>query len=279
MSDLYNEATRHDYIKVPRYLVFLGGGLVAVLFVAMGLWMTVTTEEAVVDPPETVEEADFKRMAARVAAARAMAPEPELSERRPIRARLTREIADARELAEVAATVLSQVAEDEQFSVVPEERVAGFALSASLPNREGPGTVSVSPVVTISSIEDILARAARGETRFSDSRMQVPDWVPVYPGRHTPHTRSRGTDMGYAVFLANAGAEEIVDWYQDVADVMSGAEADPSVQAPTPVATARVGPVGGVREGFALKWGDRLVTVVITEDESGGSLVIVLYRD
>lgn len=34
MSDLYNEATRHDYIKVPRYLFFLGGGLVAVLFVA-----------------------------------------------------------------------------------------------------------------------------------------------------------------------------------------------------------------------------------------------------
>ena len=120
MSDLYNEATRHEYIRVPKYLAFLGGGLVAVLFVAMGLWMTVTTEEAVVEPLETVEEADFRRMAAQIAGARALAPEPELSEQRPVRARLTREIADARELAEAAATVLSEVTEDEVFSVVLE---------------------------------------------------------------------------------------------------------------------------------------------------------------
>lgn len=276
MSDLYDEATRHDYIRVPRYLVFLGGGLVAVLFVAVGLWMTVTTEDAVVDPPETVEEADFRRMAARVAAVRALAPEPELSERRPVRARLTREIADARELAEATATVLSEVAEDEVFSVMPEGHPHGFALSAELPNREGAGTVTISPVVTISSIDDLLERTARGETRFADSRTQMPHWVPVYPGRHTPRARSRGTDMGYSVFMVDASAREIVDWYQDVADSMD--EADPSAQAPSPVKTARMGPAGGVRDGFAMKWGDRLVTVVVTEDEFGGSLLVLLYR-
>lgn len=276
MSDLYDEATRHDYIKVPRYLVFLGGGLVAVLLVAVGLWMTVTTEEAVVGPPETVEEADFRRMAARVAAVRALAPEPELSERRPVRARLTREIADARELAEATATVLSEVAEDEVFSVMLEGHPHGFALSAEFPNREGAGTVTISPVVTISSIDDLLERTARGETRFADSRTQMPHWVPVYPGRHTPHARSRGTDMGYSVFMVDASAKEIVDWYQDVADSMN--EADPSAQAPSPVKTARMGPAGGVRDGFAMKWGDRLVTVVVTEDEFGGSLLVLLYR-
>lgn len=277
MSDLYNEATRHEYIRVPRYLAFLGVGLVAVLFVAMGLWMTVTTEEVVVDPPETVEEADFKRMAARIAGANARAPEPELSELRPVRARLTREIADARELAEAAATVLSEVTEDEVFSVVLEGQPYGFALSAELPNREGAGTVTISPVVTISSIDDLLERTARGETRFTDSRTQMPDWVPVYPGQLTPHTRSRGTDMGYSVFMVDASAEEIVDWYQDVADSMG--EEDSSAQAPSPVKTARMGPAGGVRDGFAMKWGDRLVTVVVTEDEFGGSLLVLLYRD
>lgn len=276
MSDLYDEATRHDYIRVPRYLVFLGGGLVAVLFVAMGLWMTVTTEEAVVEPLETVEEAEFKRMAARVAAVRALAPEPELSERRPVRARLTREIADARELAEATATVLSEVAEDEVFSVMPGGHPYGFALSAEFPNREGAGTVTISPVVTISSIDELLERTARGETRFENTRSQMPDWVPVYPGRHTPHTKSRGIDMGYSVSMVHASAEEIVDWYQDVADSMN--EADPSAQAPSPVKTARMGPAGGVRDGFAMKWGDRLVTVVVTEDEFGGSLLVLLYR-
>lgn len=276
MSDLYDEATRHDYIRVPRYLVFLGGGLVAVLFVAVGLWMTVTTEEAVVEPLETVEEAEFKRMAARVAAVRALAPEPELSERRPVRARLTREIADARELAEATATVLSEVSEDEVFSVMPEGHPQGFALSAEFPNREGAGTVTISPVVTISSIDDLLERTARGETRFENTRSQMPDWVPVYPGRHTPHTKSRGIDMGYSVSMVHASAKEIVDWYQDVADSMN--EADPSAQAPSPVKTARMGPAGGVRDGFAMKWGDRLVTVVVTEDEFGGSLLVLLYR-
>ncbi len=60
MSDLYNEAARHDYIRVPKYLAFLGGGLVAVLLVAMGPWMTVTTEEAVVDPPGVRERFAMK---------------------------------------------------------------------------------------------------------------------------------------------------------------------------------------------------------------------------
>ena len=276
MSDLYSEATRHDYIKVPRYLVFLGGGLVAVLFVAMGLWMTVTTEEVAVDPPETVEEADFRRMAAKIAGARALAPEPELSERRPVRARLTREIANARELAEAAATVLSEVTEDEVFSVIPEGQPYGFALSAELSNREGAGTVTISPVVTISGIDDLLERTARGETRFADTGSQMPDWVPVYPGEQTPHARSRGIDMGYSVSVVDASAEEIVDWYQDVADSMG--EADPSAQAPSAVKTARMGPAGGVGDGFAMKWGDRLVTVVVTEDEFGGSLLVLLYR-
>ena len=273
MSDLYNEATRHEYIKVPRYLFFLGGGLVAVLFVAMGLWMTVTTEEAVVDPPEAGEETDFKRMAAQVAAARALAPDPELSERRPIRARLTREIASGRELAEASATVLSEVVEGEEFSIFPEEQRSGFALAVKVPDR------GQSATVTISSIDDVLERAARGETRFADSRTQVPDWVPVYPGRHSMVTRSPGFRMGYMAFMVDSSAEEIVDWYQDVANLMNLGGTDPSVQAPTSVETVRMGPDGGVRERFAMEWGDRLVTVVITEDEFGGSFLILLYRD
>ena len=46
MPDLYDEATRHDYIRVPKYLFFLGGGLVMALFVAVGLWLTVTGRPA-----------------------------------------------------------------------------------------------------------------------------------------------------------------------------------------------------------------------------------------
>ncbi|MDE0659744.1 MAG: hypothetical protein OXI79_08875 [Gammaproteobacteria bacterium] len=173
MSDLYEEATRHDYIKVPRYLVFLGGGLVAVLFVVMGLWMTVTTEEAVVEPPETVEEADFRRMAARVAAVRAVAHEPGLSERRPIRARLTREIADARELAEATSALLTPVLEKDEISVQPGESDTGFALEVKRANRDHATRMRLG-------FAERLEMVARGEERFADTGGRVLEWVPVY---------------------------------------------------------------------------------------------------
>ncbi|MCY4506253.1 MAG: hypothetical protein OXG35_04750, partial [Acidobacteria bacterium] len=211
-----------------------------------------------------------KRRAARRAAARAVAPEPELSERRPIRARLTREIADSRDLAEAAAMVLSEVVEGEEFSV-PEDR-SGFALSARLPDDR-------RRAVTISSLDNTLERAARGEKRFADPNTQVPDWVPIYPGPHSLVSRSPGTYLGFMAYMVDSSAGEIVDWYEDVAELIGRGGADPSLQAPTPVETVRMGPDGGVRERFAMKWGDRLVALVITEDEFGGSFLMLLFRD
>lgn len=67
---------------------------------------------------------------------------------------------------------------------------------------------------------------------------------------HLQHTRSRGAYMGYMAFMADASAEEI-----------------------------RMEPDGGVRERFAMEWGDWLVTVAITEDEFGGSFLVLLFRD
>lgn len=227
MSDLYDEATRHDYIKVPRYLVFLGGGLVAVLFVAMGLWMTVTTEEAVVDLPETVEEADFKRMAARVAAARAVAPEPELSERRPIRARLTREIASGRELAEATAAVWGEIGVDEGLSVLAAEESSEFALEVKPPDWDR------SRTVTLSHLERFLEQATRGEQYFGDMGPSLPEWVPAYPGaRGVLHAPQTSGHPGYSALMVSARVGEIVDWYQDVADLIGQGGADPAVTGP-----------------------------------------------
>ncbi|MDE2677936.1 MAG: hypothetical protein OXI76_08525 [Gemmatimonadota bacterium] len=274
MSDLYNEATRHEYIKVPRYLVFLGGGLVAVLFVAMGLWMTVTTEEPVVDPPETVEEADFRRMAARIAAARAVAPEPGLSERRPIRARLTREIASGRELAEATAAVLTPLLEEDDISVRPQEGEAGFALDVTPPNRDRPTRM-------ILGFANRLELVARGEERFAEMGGRVLDWVPVYPGARnfSSTVPYRGSVLSLAAFLADASDAEIIDWYQDVADLMNEPEADPSLGERGLVETVLMGSDGGIRERFSMAWGDRQVTVVVTEDEFGGSLFVIAYRE
>ena len=271
MSDLYNEATRHDYIKVPRYLVFLGGGLVAVLFVTMGLWMTVTTEEALVDLPETVEEADFKRMAARVAAARAVAPEPELSQRRPIRARLTREIASGRELAEATAAVWGEVEADHGFSVLALEEDSEFALEVTPPNWDRPIRVKIP------SIERYLEQATRGEGYFGAMGPVLPEWVPAYPGARRVLLAPQASGLGFSAHMVSAPVGEIVDWYQDVADLIGQGGADPSVQAPTPVETVRMGPDGGIRERFAMKWGDSILTLVATEDELGGSLVILFF--
>lgn len=272
MSDLYNEATRHEYIKVPRYLAFLGGGLVAVLFVAMGLWMTVTTEEAVVDPPETVEEADFKRMAARVAAARAVAPEPELSERRPVRARLTREIASGRELAEATAAVWDEIGVDEASGVVTVEESPEFALEIKPPNWDR------STTVRLASIERWLEQATRGQKHFGMGP-GLSEWIPAYPGARFILHSSQGSSSlpGYAAFLANVGPGEIVDWYQQVADIMNRGDADASGGLPEMVETVRMQPDGGVRERFAMKWGDRFLTLVATEDEFGGSLGVLFF--
>lgn len=272
MSDLYNEATRHDYIKVPRYLVFLGGGLVAVLFVAMGLWMTVTTEEAVVDPPETVEEAEFRRMAARVAAVRAVAPDPALSQRRPIRARLTREIASGRELAEATAAVWAEVETDEGVSVIAVEEGSEFGLEIKPDNWDR------STTLRLSSIERWLELATRGERGFGMGPA-LAEWIPVYPDASRVLHSGQGSSPipGFAAFLVDARAEEVVDWYQQVADFMNGQDADGSAQATETVETVRMQPEAGVRERFAMKWRDRFLLLVATEDELGGSLFLLFF--
>ena len=274
MSDLYNEATRHDYVKVPRYLFFLGGGLVAVLFVAMGLWMTVTTEEPVVDPPETVEEADFKRMAARLAAARAVAPEPELSERRPIRARLTREIASGRALAEATVAVWGEAGVAEGTSVLADEETSEFALEIKPPNWDRSGRMRLS------SIERYLGEATRGEEYFGNMGPGLSEWVPTFPGARRVLVSGQGSSSlpSYAAFVVGARAEEIVDWYQRVADFMNQEDGDASVGATERVETVRMRPDGGVQERFAMKWGDRFLTLVATEDELGGSLFVILFN-
>ena len=273
MSDPVSEATRHEYIKVPRYLVFFGGGLVAVLFVAIGLWMTVTTEEAVEEPPETVAEVDFKRMAARVAAVRAVAPKLELSERRPIRARLTRQIASGRELAEATAAVWAEVeAREGGVSVLVVEEGSTFGLEITPPNWD-PMTVRLA------GIERYLQAATRGEEYFGDMGPSLPEWVPAYPGaRGVLHAPQVSPDYpGYAALMVGAPVGEVVDWYQDVADLISRGGTDPSGQAPTPVETVRMGPDGGIRERFAMKWGEQFVTLAATEDELGGSLVVLFF--
>lgn len=273
MSDLYSEATRHDYIKVPRYLIFLGGGLVAVLFVAMGLWMTVTTEEAVVEPLETVEEAEFRRIAARVAAVRAVAPDPALSERRPIRARLTREIASGRELAEAIAAVWAEVGLEEGASVLAVEETAEFALEIKPPNWDR------STTTRLSSVERYLEQATRGERHFGGMGPGLPGWVPAYPGARGVLHSSQGSASipGYSAFVVDAGAEEVVDWYQQVADFMNQQDADGSAQAAGMVETVRMQPDAGVRERFAMKWRDRFLLLVATEDELRSSLFILFF--
>ena len=276
MSDPYREATRDEtggkWI-LPR-AVLLAGGAFMVLLIAVVPWMAVGRGGSFDPSPDAVSALNFRQATIRAAAAGAVlrAPQP----RTGLQVDVTRGLADAGQLASAAAAVLGSILEDEGYTVTPREEHSDFSLDVTRQTDDGPR----SRRLTVSAVAGRIERVNRGESRLMSGAPGLPNWVPLYPGarmfvRGASHTAGV---LDYVGLVVETGAEEIVDWYEDVARFIEQDVTDPSHQTGKRVATVRLGPDGGVRERFAMRWDDRVVSLVITENEYGNSLAVLIFR-
>lgn len=276
MSDPYREASRSEPGRrgTLPWAVLLAGGAFMALLIAVGVWMAVAGGGSFDTSPEAVSELNFREATVRAAAAGAVvrAPEP----RTRVQVGVTRGLADARQLSTAAAAVLESMLEDEGYTFTPVDEDGDFSLDVS---RETDNQMRSSRI-RVPAVADRIDRVGRRGSRLLSMGPGLPIWVPVYPGARMFVRGAHHTDgsLEYVGLVVGTGAEEIVDWYEDVANLIEQDATDASRQAERRVTTLRMGPDGGVRERFAMRWDDRLVSLVVTEDGNGDSLVILLYK-
>lgn len=276
MSDPFRESTRSETggdRPLPRAVLLAGGAFMALL-VAVVVWMAAGRGGSFEPSPEAVRALNFREATVRAAAAGAVlrAPPP----RTGLQVGVTHGLADAGQLATAAATVLGSILEDEGYTVTPRDEHSDFSLDVTRQTDDG----TRSRRLTISTVGDRIERVNRGDSRLMSGAPGLPDWVPLYPGARmfvVGASHAAGV-LDYVGLVVEAGAEEIVDWYEDVARFMERDATDPSHRTEKRVATVRQGPDGRVRERFAMRWDDRMVSLVITEDEYGDSLIVLIFR-
>ena len=186
----------------------------------------------------------------------------------------------APKLTSAIVTVLNSTLEGRGWKVTPSGDGSGFAFEVRGPTG-GPMKFELPTVA------DILDRVARGETGFAELEGagvmeggSPPDWVPVYPGARSSASTSVGTTdlvIGGGVYVADASASDVLMWYHNWADRMRSRdgflgrtlryERD---ELPIPGS----GDIGR----FALIFDLWSVAVFVTEDDHGGSLLVVLYK-
>ncbi|MDE2876761.1 MAG: hypothetical protein OXU69_12780 [Gemmatimonadota bacterium] len=276
MSDPYREATRNETGRRSPLSgpVLLAGGVFMSLLIAVLVWMVVGRGGSFEASPGAVTELNFRQATARAAAVGAVmrAPRP----RTGLQVGVTHGLADARQLSRAAAAVLGSILEDEGYTVTPRDEHADFSLDVTRQT----GDRTRSDRLSIPVVADRIERVTRRDSRLMSGAPGLPNWVPVYPGARMFVRGSRHSTgaLDYVGLVAEAGAGEIVDWYEDVARWIEEDVGDPSLQAERRVATVRMGPDGRVRERFAMRWDDRMVSLVITEDEYGDSMVVLIFR-
>lgn len=273
MSDPYREATRGDAggrFTLSRGIL-LTGAAIGALLVAVVVWFAVS-DRSVDQSPEAVAELNYRQATVRAAAAAAVlrAPEP----RTGLRVDVARGLADVRQLETAMVEVLGSILEDEGYTVTPVDEGSDLGLRIEHQSVGRTRSIRMRPV------SDKLVSVAQGGARLLDTTPRVVSWVPLYPGAQRFVVSGSHTvgSVNYMGFVVKAGAEEIVDWYEDVAKLIERNATDPHDQAATRVTTVRMGPDGRIRERFAMKWDDRMVSLVITEDEYGDSLVVLIFR-
>lgn len=139
----------------------------------------------------------------------------------------------------------------------------------------------------LAGVREYLDQVGRGELYFADiarggtaddtggtAESAVPDWVAVYPeARHSASVFAELEEFyfGIEVLLADAPAEEVLEWYQESREDPAGL----SLRASSSVST---GPGARGHGSVMLAEGDHRMTVLVAEDERQNSFFVILYK-
>ena len=171
----------------------------------------------------------------------------------------------------------------EGMAVEPAEEGSGFTFNLETMDGETIGFDLVS-------VSEYLDRVGRGEMYFADvgredagdgagaaTESAAPEWVSIFPGaRHSAGVLTEFDEFsfGVEVLLADAGAEEVLEWYKESAGDPDGW----SLRASSSIslnATSADAPGHG---SVMLAQEDRRMTVLVAEDDRRDSFFVILYK-
>ena len=281
MTDPYQEATRHERtgLSTVAKVFLVGGGLLVAVVIAFTIWMSVAVEmvdDMVKAANEMRPEVSAEVMTAGTFAMDAVKmevfehPEGAVEPGQSV----------APKLASAMASALDAILKEHGFSATPGEG-SGMAFNFEPPDGNAFG-------MSFPSATGILDKVALGEMRFADVNEgaaadggKMPDWVPIHPGaRHSGSGFYAHADFsfGVTVLLADADAHDVLDWYREAADragldrvsmvITSARETADGEQVARRLDVHR----------FAAMSKDRSLTVLVTEDDYGDTLFVVIYK-
>ena len=284
MTDPYREATRHERtgLSTVAKVFLIGGGLLVAVMVALVIWISVAVDRMVEDIAKVVEDVRLE-VSPEVKAAGTLAVDAVATELAvyPLpRGDLQTRQSVAPKLASAMVTALDAMLEEHGFSATPSEG-SGLAF-----NLEAPDGIPVG--MSFPRATGILDRVALGEMRFVDvngagaaESGRLPDWVPIHPGaRHSGsgfYARN-GVSLGVTVLVADAGAHAVLDWYREAADRAGLDRVSMVITSPSETADGEQVASRLDVHRFAAMSKERSLTVLVTEDDHGSSLFVVVYK-
>ena len=281
MTDPYREATRHERTGLPTVAkVFLiGGGLLAAAAVALVIWASVAVDRMVEDIAKVTEiSLEGSPVIVTEGAVAVDAVTTELAEHREGAVHTGYSVAP--KLATAMATALDAMVTEHGFSARADK---GSRLAFSVVPPDGIRFGMSFPGAT-----EVLDKVALGELRFADVNRDrralkggEPDWVPVHPEARrygSSFFRRAGFSLGVTILLADAGAHDLLNWYKEEADRAGLGSASVLITSPRDAADGSQPASRLDIHRFAAVSGDRFLTVLVTEDGYGDSLLVVMFR-
>ena len=282
MTDPYQEATRHERtgLSTVAKVFLIGGGLLVAVVIAFFVWVSVAVDRMVEDMVKAANEMR-PEVSAEVMTAGTFAMDAvkmEVFEHPEGAVEPGQSVAP--KLASAMASALDAILKEHGFSATPGEG-SGMAFNFEPPDGNAFG-------MSFPSATGILDKVALGEMRFADVNEgaaadggKMPDWVPIHPGaRHSGSGFYAHADFsfGVTVLVADAGAHDLLDWYREAADragldrvsmfITSTRETADGEQVASRLDVHR----------FAAMSKDRSLTVLVTEDDYGDTLFVVVYK-
>ena len=282
MTDPYQEATRHERtgLSTVAKVFLIGGGLLVAVVIAFFVWVSVAVDRMVEDMVKAANEMR-PEVSAEVMTAGTFAMDAvkmEVFEHPEGAVEPGQSVAP--KLASAMASALDAILKEHGFSATPGEG-SGMAFNFEPPDGNAFG-------MSFPSATGILDKVALGEMRFADVNEgaaadggKMPDWVPIHPGaRHSGSGFYAHADFyfGVTVLVADADAHDVLDWYREAADragldrvsmvITSARETADGEQVARRLDVHR----------FAAMSKDRSLTVLVTEDDYGDTLFVVIYK-